>query len=935
MFIFFISLFKGIHLYNLRINNIEIKHLFLKIHNKIILKANYIKIIPQQEVSKDVFTIHKKLLLFSKIAQEFEKLTLKNITYKNIKIPLIEYKNNTITINSNLISIKGNFKLEKTKSILKDIYIKYQDYKITNLNGYIKFSPQKIDFSSTFKLNNSNATLTLKIINNLINYHFSIQNFKHTINSYFVKVSNFNSKGTYNLTTNYYKIFATAKKAYTKVNNLNIYLKEATIYKLTPKSIKFSFLSLYIPSITKEIKKLYLKNPKGTLFFNPFMLIVSKNDFASLKYENYTIKAYKNSLIYENQNNFNFTSSKIIILQNDLKITSNKVYIFKFKDYFNIQTKNNILKKTLLKIYAKIFYLYNHYIEIPKLNGNYKKIPFKAYNFVLNLNTKQGIITKAYIKRFKFSPIYFNLKNHFSIQTKSNNIKIDSSFKKILSKFGYQLGDIYQLKGKNYISLYYKDIPYWELNATSYNGEFLISDYHFFYRKLKANLKNFNLNSSIKSLYLPTETFKILANLKLKGNIKKSISIDAIIKNFNILKFFKMKNYKEKIALNLKNEEIILKNTKIALNLKTKMLIFKNLSKIIQFTPISSLIKGGEVFVNFNIPMIINGIIYLTKPLILNHKNPFKIPISIEYIPKQLISIKNDFSNTLITNNSIKTTLNNLDINASALIYIYNTINNLIPKSNSSSNTAVFITAHNTNFIYQNHKFLSTYAKISYTNKLKIYSKHNNAILKGETLKDGTLILKGYNYTKKELTPLLDFFNKFKKIEINFNIAKYKDTISGDVTIKKGIVKELKLLNNIIAFINTIPSLLSLQAPGFSAKGYKIKKGYISYVFSSNILRILTLNIEGNNLGFIGKGAINFNTKKMNLDIVAIMKIKLKKIPILGKGLSYILFGKDGNLYVGIKVTGSLDNPKIKQKLPAITPSNIIKRIITLPFNIL
>jgi hypothetical protein len=185
---------------------------------------------------------------------------------------------------------------------------------------------------------------------------------------------------------------------------------------------------------------------------------------------------------------------------------------------------------------------------------------------------------------------------------------------------------------------------------------------------------------------------------------------------------------------------------------------------------------------------------------------------------------------------------------------------------------------------------------------------------------------------------LLDFFKKFKKINLDFIFIKSPDDFyTGKVYINSGIVKELTVLNNIVAFLNTIPSLLSLSTPGFTAEGYKIKKGYIDYLYYKNILYLKNIKITGINLDFIGKGYIDFNKNKINLKITAIMKMKLKKIPIIGKGLSYILFGKDGNIDVKIIVKGDLNNPKVEQdigKSILLTPFELFKRAITLPFNL-
>jgi len=160
---------------------------------------------------------------------------------------------------------------------------------------------------------------------------------------------------------------------------------------------------------------------------------------------------------------------------------------------------------------------------------------------------------------------------------------------------------------------------------------------------------------------------------------------------------------------------------------------------------------------------------------------------------------------------------------------------------------------------------------------------------------------------------------------------------TGKVYINSAVVKDLKTLNNIIAFINTIPSLLSFSSPGYSAKGYKIEKGFVSYLLYKNILYIKQAKIYGKNLDFFAKGYIDLNKNYIFMKIQANMKMKLKKIPVVGKGLSYLLFGKDGSIDIKIVVKGDMNNPEVKEDIGKdilLSPFKLFKRAITLPFNL-
>ena len=147
---------------------------------------------------------------------------------------------------------------------------------------------------------------------------------------------------------------------------------------------------------------------------------------------------------------------------------------------------------------------------------------------------------------------------------------------------------------------------------------------------------------------------------------------------------------------------------------------------------------------------------------------------------------------------------------------------------------------------------------------------------------------------------------------------KDSEVIQGFIKIKKGYIKELKAFNNILAFINLIPSLATFQPAGFSNKGYKIKKGYVEYIFYNKILYFKTIKVKGENMGFDGNGYVDLNKKiiKMNINVNLIVKL-IKDIPIV----NYILLGKDGGITLRLTIDGDLKDPKVHTN----TASNIIE----------
>jgi hypothetical protein len=161
--------------------------------------------------------------------------------------------------------------------------------------------------------------------------------------------------------------------------------------------------------------------------------------------------------------------------------------------------------------------------------------------------------------------------------------------------------------------------------------------------------------------------------------------------------------------------------------------------------------------------------------------------------------------------------------------------------------------------------------------------------------------------------------------------TKNSDVIQGFIEIKQGYIKELQAFNNIIAFINLIPSLVTFQPLGFSSKGYKIQNGYIEYIYYNNILYIKNGDIKGENLRFSLQGYIDFNKQilKMNVNVNILVKL-IKDIPIV----NYILLGKNGSITLKLTLDGNVSNP-IVHKNTALNiikaPLGIIERVLITP----
>ncbi len=202
------------------------------------------------------------------------------------------------------------------------------------------------------------------------------------------------------------------------------------------------------------------------------------------------------------------------------------------------------------------------------------------------------------------------------------------------------------------------------------------------------------------------------------------------------------------------------------------------------------------------------------------------------------------------------------------------------------------------------------------------------------TQKNSYMKIKANRVTDKILHPLINF-KGLQKGRYSIDMLKNGDNISkGEINIYGGVMRDFKTYNNIMAFINTLPSLATLNKPGFSKKGFNIKKGTIKFTLDGDILTLNSIQIEGLSSTISGRGVINLATKSISIEILIMTAREVGKIigdiPIVG----HILMGDNRSITLGLKVTGRLDKPKVKNsavKDTLLVPIEIIKRTITAP----
>jgi hypothetical protein len=170
-------------------------------------------------------------------------------------------------------------------------------------------------------------------------------------------------------------------------------------------------------------------------------------------------------------------------------------------------------------------------------------------------------------------------------------------------------------------------------------------------------------------------------------------------------------------------------------------------------------------------------------------------------------------------------------------------------------------------------------------------------------------------------------------------------SLKGDMTNYKGyfefsnvLVKGYLFMNNILAFLNTIPALATLSSPGFDEDGYRIKDGIVYFDLADKLLSIRHLRADGTTVNCEAQGWVNFNDSTLEIDLelhtLKDYSYLISKIPLAG----YAILGEDGSLSTSLKVDGPLANPSIETYLAEeiiMTPFNVIKRTFEWPFKMI
>lgn len=701
---------------------------------------------------------------------------------------------------------------------------------------------------------------------------------------------------------------------------INLYSNE-----LLAKITNFKYKDLYFYGDLKISKNVSIQGYLHSLnndLSSKINVINSKNDF-SLDIENIEIKDQISAL-----NHIEKYFKPII-----KEWLMDRVRFDNFKGSFTFYIKNNKLEKALGDgVFSNVEARYND--KAPKAFAKELKLKLEDLNLSL---TSNEVLSSNKLRANKF---YLNfdylLKPNVSINIEANNALYNEEVEKILNAYNIILG-IKQLNGKSNANIniklnnnHTKNIL---VNVKS-NGDFNFKNLNF-----NANL-NVNVNGSNVLITGDAKTKEIeINNAKINLNaISKLANIDIANLKINYEDYF---NYNDQANLKLDLNTKILEFPKLnsIINLNNSLVInstipdvlkySKKLQKLkfsngklelsskdnIYFLAINNAIFDFDIYKNNSLNMDINN---------KYTKDDFNIIIKNN---ETTIDTKSKLINVIAKNNKITLNLKDLIIDA----------NNL---SDDKSSQNVELNLLNSKVVYKNFMF-------NFKN-LNLVKTNNQTIVKSSFTKGGNLsaqiddnVFKAYIRELKYNT-LNEIVNKDVLISGEIDLDAKGNTLEdfeGLINIREAYFANTKNHVNLIAVIESIPSLITFNSPGFDKKGLGVKFGSIEFKNKNGLIDINNVNLLGYTIDCSGKGIINTaaNTADITLNIFTLKNTNkiISNIPIVKE---IFIGGKDNKIATQLKISGNLDNLNFKTSLAKdiiTSPFVLLKNIVTLPKNLI
>jgi len=925
--------------------------LYLKLDKKLILKIGNISLKPTLSDNKnlDAKKLQENFLKIPKILDFFEKIDIKQLHIKNNNFSVLLNKDK-LYLDSKDINIHSKLNFVGNQMIM-DIYSMYVKKLSLKFQGKSKFDVNKkiVNFFGKYKYFNLVGEINIQSTENILDFYINSSKPINSLES-LKKLFRLDSVAEHWM---YDNIHGKINLKYL-LGKIDLNKKEAILNSIKGEA----FISDAKIKFNKNAKEIYTKKLKvgyenDTLSFNFEKPIYNNKEklYGSRAYITNLTKL-KKGLIHVNLKSNSILNNNILeilkayginlpIIQYDGELNSTLSlsipYLASKKMDINgeFKIKNANLKLNNFKFFSK-----NADIAL-KDNMVYIKNSSLEYKNILNAKLKLDIDTKNLIAKG---------------EGKINNFKIVNKKREILNLNNTSLPLVIDFKNKTKIRFdSLKTTLTMDNKATNVDILSLEALYPYsnLFKELDINSGNlflqvFNENDiefqgDLKNLKYPlSKNKKLIKSLKINGFVKdgntfvedKKLDLKVIVQN------------KKKPLIKLKNMDISLEQSKkynskklpnIDLELQNASIILdkKNMYKVKKgniYINNSNIRFNGEV-INLNLPISKNGKKIKHLDIVGNFSNDtFNIQTR-----NALLKLKYEVKKEKIT----------MNLKGYDLLYDTNE-----KKNKEKLNIDYSIKGRSSNVII-NKKYIAKSKFYDFyfnkdTTSIKLYNGKTTFFYSEDKLDNITLEAKNMND---------DFLNSLinKKLiqggEVNISASGKNRIIKGSAYIKRAIIKDLAVLNNLIILINTSPALINplLAIPsvvnmatnnGFNLNGYRVNSGSIdfSYNLDRKFLSMSRIKTKGNGIDFDGYANIDFNSSRIDSKLKLIFFKGYSKVVGSIPVVNYILLGDKKRIDSEVSIFGSLQNPKYKTALAKEgikAPLNFMKRIITSPIEII
>ena len=176
---------------------------------------------------------------------------------------------------------------------------------------------------------------------------------------------------------------------------------------------------------------------------------------------------------------------------------------------------------------------------------------------------------------------------------------------------------------------------------------------------------------------------------------------------------------------------------------------------------------------------------------------------------------------------------------------------------------------------------------------------------------------------------------KFQNGQMNMAAKGTFDKFSALFKIDNTVLRGLKSVSSIMAFLDTIPALITFSLPEYNSKGLPISSAVVGMMVAEGLATFESFEVKSPVLSMAGTGWIDITKSLIDMDfnLITGAKTNLNKIPLLG----FVMVGKEKKPSITVKVTGDLQDPKVDNSVfreVATKPVSILYRTLSLPLHL-